>query len=160
MARYILNKKVNPKTANNFKDFDGIGNVVWNFISLVYQSSWDSLHTNNKTITLREKISAKFTLKIAPSSNTKTNKMVPKPVPASINKIPPPPPLPAKTAKKVNTISKYFKNNKSSNDKSKDRSKPSKLYAQASKPTVSTAEVLKIKKNISCSECGKNRPDQ
>ena len=150
MARYIyiLNKKVNPKTANDFKDFDGIGNAVWNFISSVYQSSWDSLHTNNKTITLREKISTKFTPKIAPSSNTKTNKMVSKPVPASIDKVPPSPPLPAKIAKEVNTISKYFKNNKPSNDKSKDRSKPSKSYAQASKPTISIAEVLKIKKTF------------
>jgi len=36
MARYISNKKVNPKTANDFKDFDGIDDVVWNFISSVY----------------------------------------------------------------------------------------------------------------------------
>ena len=126
MVRYISNKKVNPKTANDFKDFEGIGDTAWNFISSVYQSSWDSLYTNNKTITLREKISTKFTPKIAPSSNTKTNKTVPKPVPASINKVSPPPPLPAKTAKKVNTISKYFQNNKPLNDKSKDRPKPSK----------------------------------
>ena len=28
MARYILNKKVNPKTANNFKDFEGMGDAV------------------------------------------------------------------------------------------------------------------------------------
>ena len=38
MARYITNKKVNWKSANNLKDFDGIGNVVWNFILSVYQS--------------------------------------------------------------------------------------------------------------------------
>ena len=37
MAKYISNKKVNLKTANNFKDFDGIGDAVWNFISSVYQ---------------------------------------------------------------------------------------------------------------------------
>ena len=148
MARYISNKKVNPKTANDFKDFEGIGDTAWNFISSVYQSSWDSLYTNNKTITLREKISTKFTPKIALSSNTKTNKTVPKPVPASIDKIPSPPPLPAKMAKEVNTISKYFQNNKPLNDKSKDGPKPSKSYAQASKPTVSTAEVLKIKKTF------------
>ena len=74
--------------------------------------------------------------------------MAPKPVPASINKVPPPPPLPAKMAKEVNTISKYFQNKKPSNDKSKDGPKPNKSYAQASKPTVSTAEVLKIKKTF------------
>ena len=36
IARYISNKKINPKTANEFKDFDSIGDAVWNFISLVY----------------------------------------------------------------------------------------------------------------------------
>ena len=54
MVKYISNKKINLKTANEFKDFDGIGDVVWNFISLVYQSSWDSLYTDNKSKTLRE----------------------------------------------------------------------------------------------------------
>jgi len=50
-------------------------------------------------------------------------------IPASINKVPPPPLFPAKTAKEVNTILKYFQNNKLLNDKSKDRPKPSKSYA-------------------------------
>ena len=47
MARYISNKKVNPKSSNNLNDFDSIGDTVWNFLSSVYQSSWDSLYTNN-----------------------------------------------------------------------------------------------------------------
>ena len=148
MAKYISNKKVNLKTANEFKDFDGIGNMVWNFISLVYQSSWDSLYTDNKSKTLREKILAKFTPRITPSSNTKNIKLTPKPVPASINKVPSPPPLPAKTAKEINTISKYFQNQKPLNNKSKDRLKSNKSYTQALKNTVSTAEVLKIKKTF------------
>ena len=148
MAKYISNKKVNPKTANEFKDFDSIGDAVWNFISSVYQSSWDSLYTDNKSKTLREKISAKFTPRITPSSNTKNIKSTPKLVPASIDKVPPPPPLPAKTAKEINTISKYFQNQKPSNNKSKDRLKSNKSYAQASKNTVSTVKVLKIKKTF------------
>ena len=39
MARYISNKKVNPKSFNDLNDFDGIGDVVWNFLSSIYQSS-------------------------------------------------------------------------------------------------------------------------
>ena len=148
MARYILNKKINLKTANKFKDFDSIGDAVWNFISSVYQSSWNSFYTDNNTKTLREKISAKFTPRITPSPNTKTNKTTPKLVPTSIDKVPPSPPLPAKMAKEVNTILKLFLNKKPSNDKSKDEPKPNKSYAQTSKPTVSTAEVLKIKKTF------------
>ena len=68
MAKYISNKKVNPKTANDLKDLDGIGDSVWNFISSVYQAGWDSLYMDNKLRTLRKKISSKFTSRIAPSS--------------------------------------------------------------------------------------------
>ena len=77
MVRYITNKKVNPKTANDLKDFDGIDNTVWNFISSVYQSGWDSLYTDNKSKTLREKISSKFTPRIIHSLTQKSNKSVP-----------------------------------------------------------------------------------
>ena len=130
MAKYISNKKVNLKSANDLKDFDGIGDVVWNFLSLVYQSSWDFLYTENKSKTLREKILAKFTPRIAPSATQKSNKSGPKPVPASIDKVPLPPPLSAKTAKEVNVISKYFQNkNTKNNNKSKDKSKMTKSYA-------------------------------
>ena len=146
MAKYIANKKVNPKLANEFKDMDGIGDAVWNFISSIYQLSWDSFYTDNKTKTLSEKISVKFTPRIASFPNSKNNKSVPKSVPASIVKVPPPLLLPAKSAKEVNTISKYFLNQKLSNNKSKDSLKLSKFYAQASKNNASTAKVLKIKK--------------
>ena len=36
MARYISNKKVNSRNANDLSDFDGIGDSIWNFISSVY----------------------------------------------------------------------------------------------------------------------------
>ena len=39
MVKYISNKKVNPKNANDLKDFDSIGDSIWNFISAVYQAS-------------------------------------------------------------------------------------------------------------------------
>jgi len=146
MAKYITNKKVNPKNANELKDFDGIGDSVWNFISAIYQSGWDSFYTDNKSKTLREKISAKFTPRIVSTTAQKTNKDTPKSVPISIDKVPPPPPLPAKSAKEVNVISKYFQNKKSSNEnKNKNTPNSTKSYAQASKSPANTVEVLKIK---------------
>jgi len=72
------------------------------------------LYTDNKLKTLREKISSKFSPRIIPSLTQKSNKLIPKPTPASINKVPLLLPLPAKTAKEVNIISKYFQNKKSS----------------------------------------------
>ena len=45
MSKYIANKQVNGKEVNDFKDFDGMGDAIWNFISLVYKAKWDTLHT-------------------------------------------------------------------------------------------------------------------
>ncbi len=36
IAKYITNKQVNPAKPNDFEDFNGIGKVIWNFISSVY----------------------------------------------------------------------------------------------------------------------------
>jgi len=134
MAKYIVNKKINSKTANDLKDFDGIGDSVWNFISVVYQASWDSLHTDNRSKTLREKISSKFTPRITLTNVKKNSKELPNSVPVSLDKVPLPPPLPAKSAKEVNTISKYFQNKKPLiENKKKEISNPTKTYTQASK---------------------------
>ena len=146
MAKYIINKKVNPKTANDLKDFDGIGDSVWNFISAVYQASWNSLHMDNRSKTLKEKISSKFTSRIALNIAKKNSKELPNLTPISLDKVPLPPPLPAKSTKEVNVISKYFQNKKPlSKNKKKEISNPSKTYTQASKLQASMSKVLKIK---------------
>ena len=93
--------------ANDLGDFDGMGDAIWNFISAVYGAKWDALYTDNKTNTLRAKISSKFTPRI-PTLNRNNKKELPKLVLVTINKAPPLPPLPAKTKKEINTISKYF----------------------------------------------------
>ena len=144
MAKYISNKKVNPKSSNDLNDFDGIGNTVWNFSSSVYQSSWDSLYTDNCSKSLREKISAKLTPRVVPSSSSKTIK---NPNLVTINKAPLPPSLPAKTKKEVNIISKYFLPNKPSvnNNVNGNSNNSGKSYAQATKTFNNTLEVLKIK---------------
>ena len=38
MSKYIANKQVNGNEVNDLKDFDGMGNAIWNFISLVYEA--------------------------------------------------------------------------------------------------------------------------
>ena len=126
IAKYISNKQVEPSKANNLVDFNGIGNAVWNFISSVYKSNWDTLYTDNKSNTLRRKIAAKFTPKIQPAPKRPFKENV-KPTLASIKKIPPP--IPAKSQKEVNAISKYFKNKQLETRNSRN----SKTYAQASK---------------------------
>jgi len=45
-------------------DFKGIGEVVWNFISSIYDANWDALVTEDNFTSLRRKIVAKFTPRI------------------------------------------------------------------------------------------------
>jgi len=73
MARYISNKKVNSSKANELQDFKGIGDLIWNFLSAVYQANWDSFYMDNKSKSLREKITSKFSTRTVLTA-TKNNK--------------------------------------------------------------------------------------
>ena len=141
MAKYISNKQVQLSKANDLDDLDGIGDVVWMFISSIYDSNWDALFTDNKTNTLRKKIASKFTprLQTTPHRNPKE---VNKPSPASIERILPP--IPAKSQKKVNIISKFFKNKNSENP----TLAKTKSYMQVSKQNASMSDVIKIKETL------------
>jgi len=99
IAKYITNKQVNLAKSNDLEDFKSIGEAIWNLISSVYQSKWDSLIADKNTIFLRKKILDKLTPRIILLSNC-NNKTVDKPIPASIEKILPL--IPAKLQKKVN----------------------------------------------------------
>ena len=149
LAKYIRNKQVNNGKVNDLGDFNGIGDAIWNFISSIYEAKWDALYTDQKSNTLRTKISSKFTLRLIPPNNG-NKKEIAKPVPMTINKVLLSPPLLAKTRKEVNTISKYFHPKKSMVDNSTQGNNVNsgKLYAQASKTLVSTSEVLKIKETF------------
>jgi len=137
MAKYILNKQIEPANTNDLKDFNGMGDAVWNFISSVYKSNWDSLYMDNKTNILRRKIAAKFTPRVQPVPKRPT-KDTSKSIPASIEKIPPP--IPAKSQKEINVISKYFKNKQTEiRNPGTNRS-----YAQAFKQGTNTLDVIKI----------------
>ena len=106
----------------------------------MYQANWNSLYTDNQAMNLRVKILSKFTPKITLNPG-KSNKEITKHVLVTIEKVPLPPPIPAKSKKEVNLISKYFQSNKPSTKLLKS----TMSYAQASKQTVNTYKVLKIK---------------
>jgi len=148
LAKYIQGKQVNSNKVNDLNNFDGMGDAIWNFISSVYASKWDALFTDQKSNTLRGKISFKFTPRIPPTNGHPT-KDVPKSTPVSINKAPPPPPLPAKTKKEINVISKYFhKRPTTNNSEGSTNQRKSKSYAQVSKTKINMSEVLKIKETF------------
>jgi len=55
MAKYITNKQIDPSKANKLDNFKGIGEVVWSFISSVYDVNWDALSADNNSTSLRKK---------------------------------------------------------------------------------------------------------
>jgi len=86
----------------------------------------------------------KFTPRIPPAKGN-VNKETPKSNPVTINKAPPLPPLLTKPKKEINTISKYFQSKNHSDENKTSNDNPGKSYAQATKPSANTSEVLKIK---------------
>ena len=119
MSKYIRSKAIN-NNSNNCKDLEGVGKVLWEFLSSIYESHWDSLYANSSNNTFRSKVSSKFTPWIPKNSNINSKeKDTVKPTFISLV----PPPILAKSEKEVNKISKYFKKNTNPQQK--------KLYANA-----------------------------
>ena len=137
VSNYTLNKKVKKDKINNFEDLKGIGKEAWNFISTIYNVGWDVLITNSNSISFRNKVAAKFTLKITPSNASKNNNIRNVDKPASINKLSPF--ILAKMSKEINDIAKYFKKSNQSKEKMKSYTQATNLL------TNNTREVLKIK---------------
>ena len=138
IAKYIESKKIDSSKANDIKDFKDIGQAAWIFLSTIYESKWDSLFADDCKTSFRKKVSHQFTPKIFLMKNGKkrennTDKL------ASIQKLLPP--IPAKSPKEINEISKFF------GPQRPNQPKPTlnKLYAQASSSKSNTEEIFKIK---------------
>ena len=145
MSNYILNKKVNKDKVNNFENLKDIDKKAWNFISAIYNAEWNMLIADSNNISFRNKVAAKFTLKITLPNALKNNNVKDDDKPASINKL-----LPlilAKIPKKINEIIKFFKKNSQSKKKTRNKLKrKTKLYTQTLNSLINnTREVLKIK---------------
>ena len=107
MERYIKGKSINNNNTSNVKDLEGISKVVWEYLSAVYDSQWDSLYVDDSKISFRNKIKSKFNLQVPKALVNSKDKKTVKPTYISLL----PPPIPVQTPKKVNEISKFFKKN-------------------------------------------------
>ena len=58
--KFIAGKSINGNKANNLKDLNGMGKAIWEFISIVYNSHWNSLYIDNNNTTFRSKVKSKF----------------------------------------------------------------------------------------------------
>jgi len=140
MGKYIRGKSIDSNP-NNIKDLEGVGKTVWEFLSSIYDSHWDRLYVDEANF--RNKVKSKFTPQVPKSTNNNKSKEIVKPT--FISSIPPP--IPAKSQKEVNELSKYFKKNTNSQQK--------KSYATSSlkqpslvAPKNIAREMLKIKETF------------
>ena len=101
MQKFIAGKSINGNKANDIKDLNGMGKAIWDFISTVYNSHWDSLYVDDNNTTFRSKVKSKFSPQvknIQPLANK--GKEVAKPLFISVI----PPPILAKLNKEVKEI--------------------------------------------------------
>ena len=104
MGSYIKAKSVSTNP-NDVKDLEGISKELWHFFSIVYKLHWNSLHMDNSNILFRNKVKSKFNPQVPKTLASNKGKKTVKPTYISLLL----PPIPAKTPKEVNEVSKYFK---------------------------------------------------
>ena len=138
MEKYILGKNIDGTKANNIKDFEGLGKIAWGFISALYLSQWDNLMVDGTNCIFRNNIKSKFSPQVVKeTTKSKLSNIFQSPYILTT-----PSPIPVKSAKEVNEISKYFK-------KQQPVKQGPKSYVQVSVKQTNTTNVtrdnLKIK---------------
>jgi len=77
MCKYILDKSIENSSANDIDDFKGMGKAMWEFISTIYDSHWDSFFVDNNNTTFRNKVKSQFSSQvIKPKASSKGKEMV------------------------------------------------------------------------------------
>jgi len=140
MANYIRSRKVKLGSINDVPQLKGFGEAVWNFISSIYEFSWDIIDTDNNNCSFRNKVANEFTfkvLKIKTLSNSRSSKD------KAVEIIKLPPPILAHLSKEVLKKSKFFRKEKKPMTMNKASQK--KSYAQVIGPSIS--EILKLREN-------------
>jgi len=138
MEKYILSKSIDGNKANNIKDFEGLDKAAWGFITALYLSQWDSLIVDSTNQSFRNNIKSKFSLQTAmgatksKASNISHSLYISTLLPF----------IPAKSAKEVNEISKYFKKQQPVNQGPKSYAQ---VMTRQPNPTNIARKTLKIK---------------
>ena len=138
MEKYILGKDIDGSKANNIKDFKDLGKAAWRFISALYTSQWDNLIVNRTNRSFRNNIKSKFSPQaVKKTAKPKESNIVYFPYIFSLLSS-----IPAKSAKKVNKISKYFKKQQLITNRKKSYAQ---ISTKQSNLTNVARETLKIK---------------
>ena len=105
MQKCIFSKAIEGSMANDIKNLKGVGKVAWEFILALYNSHWDNLMVDGTNRSFRNNVKSKFSPQvIKEATKSKDSNIVNSSYMSSLL-----PPILAKSAKKINEISKYFK---------------------------------------------------
>ena len=106
MQKYILSKAIEGDNANNINDLQDVGKVAWDFISFLYKAYWNSLAVDKSNILFRNMLKSKFSPQyIKTMTNNKSKNTIKLVTISLLSSL-----ILAKFPKKINKISKYFKN--------------------------------------------------
>ena len=134
MACFLKQRSLEGCDGNNIPQLELFGESAWDFISAIFESGWDQLHSSENT-SIRDNISTHFG-NIQIRDEAEKNTAYPKT--SIIKKIPPPiPPRPSK--EQMESLKKH---QEACMTKGKSSLSPPMSYAQA---TNSVASILKIK---------------
>ena len=134
MACFLKQQNLVERDSNNIPQLELFSKSAWEFISVIFESGWDQLHSSGNT-TIHDNISTHFG-NVQTHSRTAKNNDYPKT--ATIRKTPPPiPPCPSKEQMKNSK-----KHQKACSTKGKSSTNSPMSYAQA---TNTVTSILKIK---------------
>jgi len=134
MACFLKQRSLEGRDGNNIPQLALFGESAWEFISTIFESGWDQLHSSKNT-TIRDNISTHVG-NMQNRNRTVENNAHPKT--AMVRKTPPPiPPRPSKEQ-----IENSKKHQEACSTKGKSSTHPLMSYAQA---TNAAASILKIK---------------
>ena len=79
MWKYISGKSIDGDKANEIEDLKSMGKAMWEFISTIYESYWDSLFVDDNKTIFRNKVRSKFIPQVIKSQVPNKGKEVVKP---------------------------------------------------------------------------------
>lgn len=129
MARFLRQRKLEGRNANNIRQLDPFGESAWDFVSAIFKSGWDALTTSNKS-SIRSNISKEF---------SKSQHGI------QIKKVPPPiPPIPPRPSKKILEKAKTFQRNFMAKDNYTVSSASNVLKIKEAFPALPNKKILEI----------------
>jgi len=142
IENYIRLRKIKLGLINDIFQLKYFGEAIWNFISSIYKSSWDTINADINNNSFRNRVTNKFTPRVSKTkslsnSSSSTNKK------AEVFRLSPP--IPICPSKEVLEKSKFFGKEKRKKSMYMNKIPQKQSYTQVA--GLSILDILKLKGN-------------